>query len=170
MGASGERARGVPRAPLDLGIPVARVLSIATDLMLASRVDATLTAAGHHVILSASLEEAPLDEVELIVADLDVENPGALVGLGVPVLGYYSHGLGRAGRRLGAGRGRSRRASLEDGARTAGFDPAVAWGLSRTPSSGRLRLSVRRRVSGSVGGRQVKCGIHVELAGEQAVF
>ena len=70
---------------------MARVLSIATDLMLASRVDATLTAAGHHVILSASLEEAPLDEVELIVADLDVENPGALVGLGVPVLGYYSH-------------------------------------------------------------------------------
>ena len=29
---------------------VARVLSIATDLMLASRVDAALTAAGHHVV------------------------------------------------------------------------------------------------------------------------
>jgi hypothetical protein len=70
---------------------LARVLSIATDLMLASRVDAMLTAAGHHVILAGSLEEAPLDEVELIVADLDVENPEALVGLGVPVLGYYSH-------------------------------------------------------------------------------
>lgn len=70
---------------------MARVLSIATDLMLASRVDAMLTAAGHHVILAGSLEEAPLDEVELIVADLDVENPEALVGLGVPVLGYYSH-------------------------------------------------------------------------------
>ena len=26
-----------------------------------------------------------------MVADLDVENPEALVGLGVPVLGYYSH-------------------------------------------------------------------------------
>lgn len=70
---------------------MARVLSIATDLMLASRVDAALTAAGHHVILAGSLKEAPLDEVELIVADLDVENPEALVGLGVPVLGYYSH-------------------------------------------------------------------------------
>jgi hypothetical protein len=70
---------------------LARVLSIATDLMLASRVDAMLTAAGHHVVLAGSLEEAPLDEAELIVADLDVENPEALVGLGVPVLGYYSH-------------------------------------------------------------------------------
>jgi hypothetical protein len=70
---------------------MARVLSIATDLMLASRVDAGLTAAGHHVILAGSLQEAPLDEVELIVADLEVENPEALVGLGVPVLGYYSH-------------------------------------------------------------------------------
>ncbi|HEX3737006.1 MAG TPA: hypothetical protein VHV53_05630 [Solirubrobacterales bacterium] len=70
---------------------MARVLSIATDLMLASRVDAGLTAAGHHVVLAGSLAEAPLDQVELIVADLDVENPEALVGLGVPVLGYYSH-------------------------------------------------------------------------------
>ena len=70
---------------------MARVLSIATDLMLASRVDAALTAAGHHVVMAGSLREAPLDEVELIVADLDAESPEALVGLGVPVLGYYSH-------------------------------------------------------------------------------
>lgn len=70
---------------------MARVLSIATDLMLASRVDAGLTAAGHHVILAAGVSEAPLDEVELVVADLEVESPEALVGLGVPVLGYYSH-------------------------------------------------------------------------------
>lgn len=70
---------------------MARVLSIATDLMLASRVDAMLTAAGHHVVMAGSLEDAPLDEVELIVADLDAENPEALVGLGAPVLGYYSH-------------------------------------------------------------------------------
>jgi hypothetical protein len=71
---------------------MARVLSIATDLMLASRVDAGLTAAGHHVVLAGSLAEAPLDGIELIVADLDVEkNPEALVGLGIPVLGYYSH-------------------------------------------------------------------------------
>ncbi len=70
---------------------MARVVSIADDLMLASRVDAMLTAAGHHVVLARSLGEASLDGAELIVADLDVESPEALVGLGVPVLGYYSH-------------------------------------------------------------------------------
>jgi len=70
---------------------MARVVSVADDLMLASRVDAMLTAAGHHVVLARSLQEASLDGAELIVADLDVENPEALVGLGIPVLGYYSH-------------------------------------------------------------------------------
>ena len=70
---------------------MARVLSIATDLMLSSRVAESLAAAGHEVRSAGSLHEAPLEGVELIVADLDVENPEALVGLGVPVLGYYSH-------------------------------------------------------------------------------
>jgi len=50
-----------------------------------------LAAAGHEVISSGSIEETSWDGVELIVADLDVENPEALVGLGMPVLGYYSH-------------------------------------------------------------------------------
>jgi hypothetical protein len=70
---------------------MARVVSVAEDLMLASRVEAMLTAAGHHVVLARSLQEASLDEVELIVADLDVESAEALVAVGVPVLGYYSH-------------------------------------------------------------------------------
>lgn len=70
---------------------MARVVSIADDLMVASKVDAALTAAGHHVILARSLQEASLDEAEMLVADLDVESPEALVGLGMPVLGYYSH-------------------------------------------------------------------------------
>jgi len=70
---------------------MARVVSIAEDLMLASRVDAMLTAAGHHVVLARSLQDASLDGAELIVADLDVCEPQALVGLGMPVLGYYSH-------------------------------------------------------------------------------
>ena len=43
---------------------MARVVSIATDLMLASRVDAGLTAAGHHVVLAQSVEGAPLDGAE----------------------------------------------------------------------------------------------------------
>lgn len=70
---------------------MARVLSIATDLMLGSRVQETLTAAGHEVTTAPALEETTWDGVDLIVADLDAENPEALVGLGMPVLGYYSH-------------------------------------------------------------------------------
>jgi len=69
---------------------MAQVLAVA-DLMMGSKVEAMLTAAGHEVALSASLQEADLDGVELVVADLDAENPDALVGLGVPVLGFYSH-------------------------------------------------------------------------------
>ncbi|HEV7483008.1 MAG TPA: hypothetical protein VGO13_07905 [Solirubrobacterales bacterium] len=69
---------------------MARVLAVA-DLMLGSKIEATLRAAGHEVTLSPSLQEADLDGVELIVADLDTENAEALVGLGVPVLGFYSH-------------------------------------------------------------------------------
>jgi hypothetical protein len=70
---------------------MARVVAVAADLMLGSKVEATLSAAGHEVTLSPSLQEAPLDQADLLVADLDAENPEALVGLGVPVLGYYSH-------------------------------------------------------------------------------
>jgi hypothetical protein len=70
---------------------MARVLAISGDLLLASRVEAMLAAAGHHVLVAPSLAEARLDQVELVVADLDGENPEALVGLGVPVIGYYSH-------------------------------------------------------------------------------
>jgi hypothetical protein len=70
---------------------MARVVSIATDLMLASRVDAGLTAAGHNVVLAQSVAGAPLDEAELIVADLEVADPEELAATGIPVLGYYSH-------------------------------------------------------------------------------
>lgn len=70
---------------------MARVLSISNDLMLGSRVQETLASAGHEVTASPSLEETTWEGIDLIVADLDVENPEALVGLGMPVLGYYSH-------------------------------------------------------------------------------
>jgi hypothetical protein len=70
---------------------MARVVSIAEDLMLASRVDGALTASGHHVILARSLDAASFDGAELVVADLDVADPVALANLGLPVLGYYSH-------------------------------------------------------------------------------
>lgn len=70
---------------------MARVVAVAADLLLGSKVEAMLTAAGHDVTLSSSLAEAPLESADVVVADLDVENPEALVGLGFPVLGYYSH-------------------------------------------------------------------------------
>jgi hypothetical protein len=70
---------------------VARVVAVASDLLLGSKVEAMLRAAGHEVSLSPSLAEAQLDDVDLLVADLDATSPQALVGLGIPVLGYYSH-------------------------------------------------------------------------------
>lgn len=70
---------------------MARIVSIATDLMLASRVDATLTAAGHHVLLARSVDDAALDGAEVVVADLDVASAEELGALEPPVLGYYSH-------------------------------------------------------------------------------
>ena len=70
---------------------MARVVAVAPDLLLGSKIEATLGAAGHEVTLSPALAGAPLDDADLLVADLDAESPEALVGLGVPVLGYYSH-------------------------------------------------------------------------------
>jgi len=69
---------------------VARVVAIATDLLLGSKVEAMLTAAGHEVTLAPSLPEQ-LKDVDLLVADLDAEDPRALTETGIPVLGYYSH-------------------------------------------------------------------------------
>jgi hypothetical protein len=70
---------------------VAHVVAVAPDLLFGSKIEAMLSATGHDVTLSPSLAEAPLAETDLIVADLDSENPEALAGLGVPILGYYSH-------------------------------------------------------------------------------
>jgi hypothetical protein len=70
---------------------VARVVAISSDLLLGSKVEAMLGAAGHEVTLSPSLAAAPLEGAALIVADLDAESPEALAGTSLPVLGYYSH-------------------------------------------------------------------------------
>jgi hypothetical protein len=70
---------------------VARVLAISSDLLLGSKVEAMLRAAGHEVTMASGLEGASLDGTDLIVADLDAEDASALVGHDIPVLGYYSH-------------------------------------------------------------------------------
>jgi hypothetical protein len=60
--------------------------------MFASRIEATLGAAGHDVEVASSVAEASgIERAELVVVDLDREPPVAVVGLGVPVLGFYAH-------------------------------------------------------------------------------
>ena len=70
---------------------MAHVVALAPDLMFASRIEATLSAAGHDVTLAPSASEAPLDDADILVADLERIEPGAVVGLGKPVLGFYPH-------------------------------------------------------------------------------
>jgi hypothetical protein len=70
---------------------MARVVAVTPDLLLGSKVEAMLSAAGHEVTLSWSLAESHAEDADLLVADLDTEDPEALVATGVPVLGYYSH-------------------------------------------------------------------------------
>ncbi len=70
---------------------MARIAAISSDLLLGSKVEAMLTAAGHEVTMAPGLKGAPLEGAKLIVADLDAESPEALVATGLPVLGYYSH-------------------------------------------------------------------------------
>jgi hypothetical protein len=60
--------------------------------MFASRIEATLGAAGHDVQLASSVAEAAgLEDVDLLIADLDREPAEGVAGLGIPVLGFYAH-------------------------------------------------------------------------------
>jgi hypothetical protein len=70
---------------------VARIVAVAADLLLGSKVEAMLSAAGHEVTLSPALAKTTLADADLIVADLDAESPEALVATGIPTLGFYSH-------------------------------------------------------------------------------
>jgi hypothetical protein len=63
---------------------VARVAAIAPDLFFASKIDATLTAAGHEVSNTVT------DDAEVVIVDLDNAAPDAAPA-GVPRLGFYSH-------------------------------------------------------------------------------
>jgi hypothetical protein len=71
---------------------VPRIVAITPDLMFGSRIQETLGTAGHQVMLVSSLAEATgLEDTDLLVVDLDREAADAAVGLGMPVLGFYSH-------------------------------------------------------------------------------
>jgi hypothetical protein len=86
VGPAGERARGVPPAPLDL---VARVVAIVPDLMLSSRVEESLRSAGHDVAVMQSLPD-PLG-ADVLICDLDAVDVEEIAQAGVPTLGFYSH-------------------------------------------------------------------------------
>jgi hypothetical protein len=70
---------------------VSRIVVIAPELLLGTRVSETLSAAGHEVALAPTIPDASLDGAELLIADLEHSELEALVGLGVPVLGFYPH-------------------------------------------------------------------------------
>lgn len=69
---------------------MARVLALVTDLMLASRVEAPLTAAGHDVTVRGD-PGADAGDFDAIVADLELVDPEAVASAGPPSLGFYSH-------------------------------------------------------------------------------
>ena len=70
---------------------MARVAALVGDLMLASRVEATLAGAGHEVTLDLGGGAMQSADVDLIVADVGEVDPTAVVKLGKPVLGFYRH-------------------------------------------------------------------------------
>ena len=69
---------------------MATILALVTDLMLASRVEAPLRAAGHEVVVRGQLGDDP-GRFDAIVADLELADPVALAAAGPPSLGFYSH-------------------------------------------------------------------------------
>ncbi len=70
---------------------MARVLALVPDLMLASRVEATLAGAGHEVVLGSAPGGGSFGEADLIVADVGEVDPALVAGNGPPVLGVYRH-------------------------------------------------------------------------------
>jgi hypothetical protein len=70
---------------------VAHVVVLVPDLMLASRVEATLAGEGHEVMLGSGSDPDSLAEADLIVADVGEVDPGPVAGVGPPVLGVYRH-------------------------------------------------------------------------------
>jgi hypothetical protein len=69
---------------------VARVVAVAPDLFFASKIDATLKAAGHDVTVVGAADQAP-PGADVVIVDLDSAGPGTQLPDGVPSLGFYSH-------------------------------------------------------------------------------
>jgi len=69
---------------------VASIVALVSDLMLASRVEASLRAAGHEVTVKA-VPDAEAAGADAIVADLESVDIDAVAAIGPPTLGFYSH-------------------------------------------------------------------------------
>ena len=69
---------------------MARVAAIAPDLFFASKIEATLTAAGHEVTIVSGADALPAD-AELVIVDLDSAGTERVVAGETPLLGFYSH-------------------------------------------------------------------------------
>ena len=67
---------------------MARILAIAPDLFFASKIDATLRAAGHEVTIASDAGEMPAD---VLIVDLDAAGADVTASPGTPRLGFYSH-------------------------------------------------------------------------------
>lgn len=72
---------------------MARIAVVCPELMFASKVEATLGAAGHEVVPAPSLEaiEAAGSQPALVIADLGAVDAARLSKLAPPALGFYSH-------------------------------------------------------------------------------
>ena len=71
---------------------MARVLAIAPDLFFASKVEATLKAAGHEVTVVQGVEASSTADPDLVIVDLDhTADFGLGLRPGKPSLGFYSH-------------------------------------------------------------------------------
>ena len=80
----------MPIGPAYAGV-VARIVAIVPDLLLASKVDATLRAAGHDVVLAPDPGADSVNGADALVVDLATVAPEELAGAAAPVLGFYSH-------------------------------------------------------------------------------
>jgi len=70
---------------------MARVAAVAPDLFFASKIEATLSAAGHEVTMLTEPDAAALAAADIVIVDLTAVDPGALPRNAVPVLGFYPH-------------------------------------------------------------------------------
>jgi hypothetical protein len=70
---------------------VARVVAIAPDLFFASKIEATLSAAGHEVEIASELDGIGAEQPDLLIVDLDNTDFEKCAPTGMPTLGFHSH-------------------------------------------------------------------------------